>query len=157
MNETLNNMKRQITEAYQKIMIDIEDCKTTANNAIDEHVKINIAKVGKFIKEIKSKQVSLQATIELLEKQTSPLSTPIDRVSILKSTNFSILTDQTGSIEKCLIVSDQLPDLTAWTQLAQDWIVKLMKSLSGVEKIPRLNITNETKSSNRSAQYLTHT
>ena len=151
-NETLNSMKRQITEAYQKIMIDIEDCKTTANNAIDEHVKINKIKTGNYIKKIKSKQVSLQATFELLEIQISPLSTPIDRVSILKSSDFSILTDQTGLLDNCQIIDDQLPDLTAWKQLAQDWNVKLVKLLSDAEKIPRLNITNITESSNRLAK-----
>ena len=137
--KTLDNTKFQITDAYNKIMLDVEECQKNAFDVIDDQVKVKKESAEKLVIETKYKHSSLQAVVELFEKQISPLSTPINRAAFLKNcdTGTTLLADI--HIEKYQTADDHLKDLAAWKKCTQTWLRRLLKSLNGAKNMPRLH------------------
>ena len=136
------NFKGKLQIEFEKMVQKVDEYYTSLIKLIVEKTEEKKNELEKNLNEAQKKLQDLREIVSSFEKESSSLSTPVERASFLKNCSFKP-TQAISKFEVNLHLDNQLLDISKWKNDMDSWIQSLTKLLHTVKDLPQ--ITENTK------------
>ena len=129
-----DDVKAKLQIEFEKILGKVDKYYNNVVKLVFEKTEAKTQEFEKIIAETQKKLLSLKDAMSSFERHTSPLSTPVERASVLKDDS---ITQLTSKLEVNNYFSGyQLPDISQWKNNIDNWNQSVMKLLHSVIDLP---------------------
>ncbi len=141
----LDDVKKQLRVEHDKIISKIDECFKNAVKSIDEKTHAKNKELEQEVQANEAKLQSLQEAMSSIEQYTTPLSTAVERATLLKE-------DSIGQIMKTAKFTPHYQShwliqepIIEWKTSIDDWLLSYKNTLSFFQNVPQLDVEHLMK------------